>query len=122
MRSASGDVHALGLLRAAAWGNASGVRTAIAANADVNQINRSGETALILAAKNSRSQLEAVCSLINAGCHVNTSARSGTTALLEAVSRKHTSVVSALIDARADHSSMFALTLRRCSPSFALSN
>ncbi|MGC2171397.1 MAG: ankyrin repeat domain-containing protein [Candidatus Sulfotelmatobacter sp.] len=63
-----------------------------AARADVNALNQSGQTALILACQNPQASLDVVKSLVAAGADVNLRSRNGYTALTWALARKNTEV------------------------------
>ena len=88
------------LLDAALKGNAELVRTLIESRANVNFINRFGDSALILAAENGHA--EVVGLLIKAEANVNLINQNDESALILAAFKGHDKVVNSLLNAGAD--------------------
>lgn len=86
--------------RAAEQGDAPALRSQIVAGADVDALDRFGQSALMLAARGGH--LEAVEALIAAGAKLNTTAKFGLSATMLAVINDHQSVARALAAAGAD--------------------
>jgi ankyrin repeat protein len=88
------------LLKAIPNGDPVTVSALIAAGADVNAVNRHGDTALTVAARHGCTNTVSV--LIAAGANLNTADQDGNTSLMLAAIRGHITTVSALIVAKAD--------------------
>lgn len=86
--------------RAATQGDASSLASFIATGADVDALDRFGQSALMLAAQ--RGHLEAVRVLIRAGADLNRTAKFGLSAAMLAVVNHHESVATALAEAGAN--------------------
>jgi ankyrin repeat protein len=86
--------------QAARQGDASGLRVQIASGANVDALDRFGQSALMLAARGGH--LEAVQTLISAGASLDITAKFGLSALMLAVVNGHASVARALATAGAD--------------------
>ncbi len=86
--------------RAARQGEATALRSQLAAGADVDALDRFGQTALMLAAH--RGHREAVDVLIAAGANLNTTAKFRLSATMLAAVNGHQAVARALAAAGAD--------------------
>jgi uncharacterized protein len=86
--------------RAAKAGDASRLAVFISAGADVDALDRFGQSALMLAAR--RGHLEAVRVLIRAGADLDRTAKFGLSALMLAVVNHHEAVATALAAAGAN--------------------
>jgi hypothetical protein len=84
------------LMLAAANGDTKGVQRLLAAGADVNARDQSGQTALIIACRTPNVPSELVKALLTAGADVNTRSRNDYTALSWATSRGNTEVIRIL--------------------------
>jgi hypothetical protein len=86
------------LMRAAAQGDLSVVKQLLAApaNAGVNSLDQGGQSALILACQNPKTNAEVVKALLAAGADANLRSRNGYTALTWAVTRNNNEVVRIL--------------------------
>ncbi len=92
------DPDETALMRAAAVGNLKDVQQLLVAEAatSVNALDQGGQSALILACQNPKSNLDVVKALVAAGANVNLRARNGYTALTWALARNHPDVARAL--------------------------
>ncbi len=86
--------------RAAREGDAAVLRREIAAGADVDALDRHGQSAVMLAAH--RGHLEAVRVLIDAGADLDVTAKFGLSATMLAVIGRHADVARSLASAGAD--------------------
>lgn len=86
--------------RASKEGDAFKLAVLISAGADVNALDRFGQSALMLAAQ--RGHLEAVRVLMRAGADLDRTAKFGLSALMLAVVNHHESVAAALAEAGAN--------------------
>jgi ankyrin repeat protein len=86
--------------RAARQGDSQSLAAQIAAGADVNALDRFGQSALMLTAQ--RGHLEAVQVLIRSRADLNKTAKFGMSAIMLAVVNQHESVARALADAGAN--------------------
>jgi ankyrin repeat protein len=85
---------------AVAGGDVEGVRLLLASGADVNALNRYGQTALMIAAHKGHAPV--VHELVARGARLNHTAKFGLSALMLAVIADHPEVVRLLLDAGAD--------------------
>jgi len=86
--------------RAIVSGDLDGVRMLLASGADVNALDRHGQTGLMLAAHKGHALV--VRELVAHGAHLNHTAKFGLSALMLAVVADHPEVVRLLVDAGAD--------------------
>jgi Ankyrin repeats (3 copies) len=84
------------LMQAAANGDTKGVQQLLAAGADVNARDQSGQTALIIACRTPHVPPQLVKALLAAGADVNTRSRNDYTALSWATTRGNTEVIRVL--------------------------
>jgi len=98
--------------QAARRGDVASLTEQIAAGADVDALDRFGQSALMLAAQ--RGHLDAVSRLIEAGAELDRTAKYGLSALMLAVVNEHEAVASALAAAGAE-----LATRGRGAPGFA---
>jgi ankyrin repeat protein len=99
------------LLLASMWSNVEAVKALLAAGADPNDGDDSGDTPLIMAVYNS-GNLDVVKALIAGGADVNSVDNHGVNVMLTAVLTKDTRLISALIDAGAEVNSGYHETGR----------
>jgi serine/threonine-protein phosphatase 6 regulatory ankyrin repeat subunit A/serine/threonine-protein phosphatase 6 regulatory ankyrin repeat subunit B len=85
------------LLEAAERNKLDGVKSQLAAGADVNTRSRSGNTALMLAIEYSYGRLDVATFLIDNGADLNAVDNDGNTALMNAISRNNNEAVVALL-------------------------
>src|ERR1700733_4819605 len=92
------DPDQTALMRAAVQGDVKTVKQLLvdAATAGVNSLDQGGQSALILACQNTKTNPEVIKALVAAGANVNLRSRNGYTALTWAIARHNTEVVRIL--------------------------